>query len=109
MGHPAMMPVPELMVIACCVIVISLPAMLFHALLRHYWLASAAIWLVSFAAGFSVAHAWNFPFSHLGFGFFASLVGLATGMLLGIPFMLYRRGWLTRFRTHLMDRELPRD
>jgi hypothetical protein len=106
---PAMMPVPVLMVIANCAIVISVPALLCHALLRKYWLACFVTWLLAFASGFAVAHLWGFPFSHLAFGFFASLIGLATGMLVGLPFLLQRRSWFARLWTHLMDRDLPHD
>ena len=107
MGHPAMMPVPVLWVIANCVIVISLPALLCHAVLRRYWLACFATWILAFAAGFGVARVWDFPFNHITFGFSASLIGLATGMLLGIPFVLSRRGWFARLWTHLMNLDLP--
>jgi hypothetical protein len=109
MGHPAMPPVTAFMVIAPCVLVISLPALLCHALLRNYWLASIAIWVLAFASGFAVAHVWGFPFDHLAFGFFASLIGLATGMLVGIPFVLHRRGLLADFWMRLMNRDLPQD
>jgi len=101
--------VSPFLIVAPCAIVISLPALLCHAVLRNYWLANAVIWLLSFGAGFSVAHAWNFPDDHFKFGLIASLIGLATGMLLGIPFVLYRRGWIARFWTHLTDQDLPTD
>jgi len=109
MGHPAMPPVTAFMVIAPCVLVISLPAILCHALLRNYWLASATIWLLALASGYAVAHVWGFPVDHVAFGLFASVIGLATGMVVGIPFVLYRRGWLADFWTRLMNRDLPHD
>ena len=51
----------------------------------------------------------NYPFHHAGFGFFASLIGLVTGMLIGIPFVLVRRGWFTQFWMYLTNRDLLRD
>jgi len=106
---PAMPPVTALMVIVPCVLVISLPALLCHALLRNYWLASFAIWVLALASGYAVAHVWGFPVDHVAFGLFASVIGLATGMVVGIPFVLHRRGWLADFWARLMNRDLPHD
>lgn len=106
MGHPAMPPVTALIVIAPCVVVISPLAVLCHSWLRNYWLACMTIWVLALACGWGVAHAWNFPVNHVVFGFIASLIGLATGMFVGIPFVLYRRGWLARFWAGLTDRGL---
>lgn len=98
---PAMPPVTALMVIVPCVAVILVPALLCHAWLRNYWLASGVIWLLSFACGYSVASIWRFPVEHVAFGAIASVIGLATGLVVGIPFVLYRRGWLVGFWTRI--------
>jgi len=102
-----MPPVTAFMVIAPCVLVMSAPAVLCHALLRNYWLACLTIWALALACGFGVAQVWNFPVDHFVFGFIASFIGLATGMLVGVPFVLYRRGWLAHWWARPTDRDLP--
>ncbi len=102
---PAMPQINELMFVVMWIVTwvlfFSLPAALIHALIRKFWIACAVSGVLSFICGYVVAKIcesmyanMDFPINHVVFGLIASVSGLVTSLLVGIPFVLYRRGAL---------------
>jgi len=88
------------------IMVYSLPAALTHALIRKFWIACATISFLAFVCGYGVALYCesmyvnvDFPINFVVFALISSMSGLVTGLLVGFPFVLYRRGWIVSFWT----------